>query len=107
VVVSSVVSAKNSVVGVTRLEAVVERSAKLGDYQLARGLWNESMGELEDVVYPERKIERRIADLEIKLGEYPGNRQIYLALAELYAQLDNAERAAEYREKARILDPNN
>lgn len=107
VVVSSVMSAKNSVVGATSLAAVVEKAARLGDYQLAQELWNESMGGLEDLVYPERKVERRIAELEAKLVEYPGNRQIYLALTELYGQMGNSERADEYREKARILDPNN
>ena len=107
VVVSSAVSAKSSVVGATSLAAVVEKAARLGDYQLAQELWNESMSGLGDLVYPERKVERRIAELEAKLVEYPGNRQIYLALTELYGQMGNSERADEYREKARILDPNN
>ena len=117
VVVSSAASAKNSVVGATSLEAVVEKAARLGDYETARKLWSESMSDLEDAVYPERKVERRIAELEGKLEEYPGNRQIYLGLADLYEQLAGTrvdagvdpykDKAEEYREKARILDPNN
>lgn len=96
-----------SVVGARNIEQMVEIAARQGDYQTAQKYWSESMGEIEDVVYPERKVERGIAELEAKLTEYPGNREIYLALGELYGQLGNSERAEEYREKARILDPNN
>ncbi len=106
-----------SVVGARNVEQMVEIAARQGDYQIAQKYWSEGMGEIEDIVYPERKVERRIAELEQKLEEYPGNRQIYLALANLYDQLEGTRvdtgvdpyegRAAEYREKARILDPNN
>ncbi len=106
VFVGSAVGAKSSVAGATRLEAVVEKAARLGDYQLAQELWNEPMSGLEDLVYPERKVERWIVELEAKLEQYPGNRQIYLTLADLYKQLGNSEKSDEYREKARILDPN-
>jgi tetratricopeptide (TPR) repeat protein len=107
VMAGSMIGAKTSVVGVGSLEGVVEKAARLGDYGLARELWSESKGELEDVVYPERKVERRIEELEQKLVEYPGNRQIYLGLSELYGQLGNGEKREEYLEKAWILDPNN
>lgn len=112
VVVSSAVSAKNSVVGATSVEEVVEKAARLGDYDLAQTMFEQIQDsrfkiQVEDLVYPERKVERRIVELEAKLVEYPGNRQIYLELADLYGQLGNREKSDEYREKARILDPNN
>jgi len=123
VIVSSVVNAKNSTTGAVNLDEVVEQAGRLGDYQLAQQLWTESMDKIEDIVYPERRIEQRIAELEAKLVDYPGNRQIYLALGDLYGQLAKSQssnyspittqeseledRAREYREKARILDPNN
>lgn len=100
-----------SVVGARNVNEVVAKAASLGDYETARKLLNhytnEPLNHLEDLVYPERIVERRIAELEAKLTEYPGNRQIYLALGELYGQLGNGEKADEYRERARILDPNN
>lgn len=112
VMVSSVASGKNSVVGATSVEEVIEKAARLGDYQTAQtlfdnGQWLMVNGKLEDLVYPERKVERRIAELEAKLEEYPGNRQIYLGLADLYGQLAKSEKSDEYGEKARVLDPNN
>lgn len=106
VLVISAVSAKNSVVDATSLEAVIEKAAGMGDYTMARKYWNPGMEELEEVVFPEKKVERRIAELKEKLLEYPGNRQIYLGLSQLYRQLGNSELSDDYREKARILDPN-
>lgn len=107
--------AKYSVVGATNTRDIVTRSTQIGDYEIAKRLWNETMSELEAAVYPERKVERKIAELEKKLELYPGNREIYLSLANLYEQLKGewageprpyGEMAAEYLEKARILDPN-
>lgn len=106
VIITSLASTKISTVGATSLEAVVKKATMVGDYTTARKYWSESMAELEDGVYPERKVERRIEELEAKLLEYPGNKQIYLGLAQLYDQLGNAEKSDDYREKARILDPN-
>jgi len=111
VMVSSAVGAKHSVVGATRLDEVVEKAASSGDYDLAQALFEQIQDlrfkiQVEDLVYPERKVERRIEGLETKLLEYPGNRQIYLGLAELYGELGNEAKSEEYREKARILDPN-
>lgn len=107
VVVTSWLNHENSVVGARNIEQMVEIAARQGDYQTAQKYWGESMREIEDIVYPERKVEKRIMDLEQKLDEYPGNRQIYLGLADLYKQLGNSEKSDEYREKARVLSPNN
>lgn len=107
IMVISMVYGGQSVVGARNIEQVIGVAARNGDYETAQKFWSESMVGLEDKVYPERKIEFRIAELEQKLDEYPGNRQIYLALGELYGELGNSERAEEYREKARVLDPNN
>ncbi len=119
VLVTSVFNVKNSVVDLDSLSQVLTRSAKSGDYTLAEELFQKlevgqsgnnilgSESELEDTVYPEKKVERRITLLENKLAEYPGNREIYLELANLYGQLGDEEQSHKYREKARILDPNN
>lgn len=119
VLLASAWNMKNSTVGVSDLREVISLAAERGDYPLARKLLtkqqtNETIYEpvlgaesgLEDKVYPERVVERRIVELEIKLTEYPENKEIYLILASWYDQLGNAEKASEYREKARILDPN-
>lgn len=103
-----------TVVGARDIREVVERAAGRGDYDLARGLYEAgdekvlgAESEIEDKIYPERIVERRISEIEEKLKKYPGNREIYLILADLYGQVGNQELASEYREKARILDPNN
>lgn len=105
---------KNSTVGARGMGEVIERAASLGDYELAEKLYKSAAGnvlgaesELEDVIYPEKVVERRIGELEEKLVQYLGNREIYLAIADLYEQLGEAEKSGEYREKARVLDPNN
>ena len=93
--------------GVSDLSEATALSAKLGDYELAQKLFDrgEVLG-LEDKVFPEKMVVNKIAELEQKLEEYPGNRIIFLSLAELHEQLGNQEVASEYREKARVLDPN-
>lgn len=114
ILLASALNTKNSVVGAENINEVIGRAARLGDYGLARGIY-ESGGErvlgaeseLEDLVYPERVIERKIGEIEEKLKEYPGNREIYLMLTNLYTQVGDEELAGEYGEKARVLDPNN
>lgn len=114
VLLTSALNAQNSVVGATTLKNVIEAATKRGDYALANRLYQAKGGhvlgaeaELENMIYPEQVVERKIIELETKLADYPGNREIYLALSKLYSQLDNRVKADEYREKARILDPNN
>lgn len=126
VLLASALNVKNSVVGARGSEEVVSKAAERGDYETAKELFNQRTKEsenrgvlgaetdpssdeasLEDRVYPEKVVERRIDELEEKLGEYPGDREIYLALADLYGQLGNQDKSDEYREKARVLDPNN
>ncbi|MFZ2199724.1 MAG: hypothetical protein WAV40_02970 [Microgenomates group bacterium] len=101
---------RDSVAGARNTREVVITAAKRGDYETARELLNHysirPLDQLEDLVYPERKVETRIAELENKLEIYPENREIYLGIAELYRQLGNEEKTQEYRERARILDPN-
>jgi len=128
VMVSSFLNVKNSTVGARELRDVIEKAVERGDYETARKLFDRyqtiddrfkvlgAETELEDKVYPERVVERRIAELEGRLEEYPGNREIYLILANLYQQLEGTrvdtgvdpykDKATEYREKARVLDPN-
>ena len=119
----SLVNVRNSTVGARELQDVIEKAVERGDYFLAEHLYQTegkqvlgSSSELEDKIYPERVVERRIAELEGRLEEYPGNREIYLILANLYQQLEGTrvdtgvdpykDKATEYREKARVLDPN-
>lgn len=117
VLLTSVLNVKNSLAGASNTREAIEISAVNGDYETARRLYEQRTenidysvlgeeSELENLVYPERRVERRIAELEEKLNIYPGNREIYLELAELYGQLGNDAKSHEYSEKARILDPN-
>lgn len=91
---------------------IIEEAALQGDYETARELFEKNLvvlgrpTELEEKVYPAKILERRIAELERKLIDYPENREIYLMLEVLYGQIENPEKASEYREKARVLDPN-
>lgn len=116
VLLVSAFSVHNSVVSAGTMQEVIVKAARRGDYELAVKLLKDQRAsdgvlgvdaELEDIVYPEQVVERKIIELETKLADYPGNREIYLALSKLYSQLDNRVKADEYREKARILDPNN
>ena len=97
---------RDSVVAAKNFKDVVEVAAKRGDYATARSLWDDSMNDLEDMVYPERKITKRIEELTQSLEIYPESREIYLALSNLHMQLGNDEKSQEYRERERILEPN-
>ena len=117
-ILASSLNVKNSVVGARDLRGVIEKAAERGDYTTASQLWsnqdrvagNETIlgaeSELEDKVYPERVVERQIAELEGKLGEYPEHRDILLEISRLYRELGEQEKANDYFEQARILDPN-
>lgn len=54
----------------------------------------------------EKRIENKIAQWEEILEKYPGYRDAYLRLAVLNWQINNSEKAKEYLEKAKELDPN-
>ena len=103
---ASMIYKADSVVSAQSSADVVVMAARRGDYQTARNMWDGSMNNIEDLVYPERKIEQKIGELEAKLGVYPENREIYLLLANLYNQLNDVERSSRYLELARILSPN-
>lgn len=108
--VTSLGNVKNSVVGAKDMGEVVEIAAKRGDYPTAQKLFNqytnEPLNHLENIVYPERVVERRISELEAKLEEYPENKEVLLEVSRLYGEIGNREKAQDYREQARILDPN-
>ncbi len=101
---------RDSAVGARNIRDVVEVAAKRGDYQTARELLKQynidPLDQLGELVYPERKIQNKIDELEQNLEIYPESREIYLALSNLHMQLGNDEKSQEYRERARILDPN-
>jgi tetratricopeptide (TPR) repeat protein len=115
----SSLGAKNSLVGARSAREAINIAVETGDYETARELLNNqssiinnqtvlgAQSELENKVYPEKAVERKIAELEQNLEKYPGSREIFMSLAGLYDQLNNQELAAEYLEKARVLDPNN
>jgi cytochrome c-type biogenesis protein CcmH/NrfG len=113
--------AKYSAAGATTLREIVMRAANAGDYETAQRLYEsctapQCQSVAEELVYPEMKLEKRITELEQKLVEYPSNREVFLMLGDLYDQLGGTrvdtefdpykDKAAEYREKARVLDPN-
>ena len=118
VVTGTSISAQNEILGARNMEGAIRIAAGQGDYLTADRLMQEYTNaqmnksvlgvesELEDLVYPERKVERRIVELENMLDKYPEDKDIYASLAQLYFELGNKERAAGYAEKARVLDPN-
>lgn len=111
VIISSQRAMRGSVASAHDLGEAVERAARVGDYERARKLLNyyniKPLNDLEELAYPERVVEQEIEKYEELLLTYPGSRDIYLVLSQLYAEIGNDERAAEYWESARILDPNN
>jgi len=96
-------------------QKIIRAAAARGDYELARKLYEEdkqtaqvlgAQSDLEELVYPERRLEREIVEWREKLSKYPGNRDILLYLTKLYIQAGDREKAREYWEEARVLDPN-
>lgn len=95
-------------------DTAIKMLVKYGDYPLAEKLLKESSNslvlgaksEVYDLVYPENLVERKIDGLENSLKRYPSNREIYLQISSLYEQIGRSEAAQQYREMARILDPN-
>lgn len=53
-----------------------------------------------------KRIESEIIKWQQILAKYPGYRDVYLRLAALNWKINNEERAKEYLEKAKELDPN-
>lgn len=118
-VIVSIRTSRTSLVGIRGLREAALHAARAGDYELAQHLWeNRSLGEndrlvlgveseLEDLVYPERVVEREITRYETLLLKYPGHRDIYLWLAELNTQVGRIEKAQEFFDLAKELDPNN
>lgn len=115
VLLSSLGNVKSSVSSARNSREVVERAARAGDYELARELYqgvsskDQVLGaesELEDLVYPERVVWRRIDELEQKLEIYPGNREIYRTLSALYSEIGEEQKSSDYWEMVRELDPN-
>jgi tetratricopeptide (TPR) repeat protein len=110
VISTSLFTAKSSLAGTSgRVEAAVVASS-VGDYDVAQSLWEKQLptesGE-EDLIYPKRAVEREITKYQELLAKYPGHRDIYLVLAQLYVQIGEREQAQDYLEMARELDPNN
>lgn len=117
-VMGTSIAAQNGIVGARNMEEAIRIAAGQGDYEMARKLLDRcqmsdfrfqvlgASTEIEDLVYPERKVERMIAELTDGLSKYPENKDIYKQIAQLYYQLGNDELAREFSEKARVLDPN-
>lgn len=117
VIVASVVTGAGSTAGVASERELVRRAVRVGDYETARRVWKKEttknsavLGvetELEELIYPERKIEEEIKKYEQLLTTYPNNRDILLHLSRLCRIIESGACASEYWEQARILDPNN
>lgn len=118
-IATSAFGLKTSLVGARGLVDAAVQAAKVGDYTLARKLYEKQylqeedeqvMGvgsEVEGLIFPEREVEREITKYQELLTKYPGHRDIYLVLAQLYAQIGEREKAQDHLEMARELDPNN
>lgn len=120
VMISSLIAHKASVVGTSSLREASVWAARVGDYVTAQSLYNlhksqipnsqnvlGTESKIEDLIFPERVVEREIQKYEALLEKYPGHRDIYLVLAKLYAQITRREEAQRYYDLARELDPNN
>ncbi len=110
VISTSLITSKRSLAGAEgRVEAAVV-AASVGDYDVAQSLWEKQIPEerlAEDMIYPERVVEREITKYQELLAKYPGHRDIYLVLSQLYSQIGESEQAQSYLEMVRELDPNN
>ncbi len=110
VISASLITSKSSLAGAGgRVEAAVV-AASVGDYDVAQSLWEKQIPverESEDMIFPKRVVEREITKYQELLAKYPGHRDIYLVLAQLYVQIGEREQAQDYLEMARELDPNN
>lgn len=117
---SSLFGAKTSLVGARDLREASMRAARVGDYTTAHSLYNLHQSQIsnsqnvlgtesdvEDLIFPERVVEREIKKYEEMLKKYPGHRDLYLVLGNLYGQIGEAETAQHYYGLARELDPNN
>lgn len=95
------------------------REAALGDdYRLAEAEFEQMQrlsgnsrvlgwqSELEELIWPEKKIRRDIEKWEEQIEKRP-SRDLYLKLAEGYWRLGEAEKSEQYVRKAQELDPNN
>jgi tetratricopeptide (TPR) repeat protein len=125
VVFVSLLNVKNSVTAAQNIRQVVEKASIRGDYELAQKLFEQGIenieyrvlgaesdpssdeASLEEKVYPDKVVERKITELEEQLTKTPNHFEIYLELSRLNTLIGNTEQSSEYREKARILDPNN
>lgn len=98
-------------------DEVVREAAKRGDYETARRIyeyWQKEEdarvlgveSEVEELVYPEKMMERKVREAESLLARYPGHRDLVLNLALLSYWVGNYEEARKYLEQARKLDPN-
>ena len=116
----SLLNVKNSVAGAQNTRELIVRASARGDYEKARELLTAQQtneltskgvlgveSELEDKVYPEKVVERKIVELEDRLEQYPNHFEIIQELSRLNSLVGNTDKSSEYREKARILDPNN
>lgn len=97
-------------------EEIIRMASGKGDYALAQKIYESprlkekvlgARSELEDLVYPERQLDRELIEKETLNEKYPNNRDILLNLSQIYEMLGDKERAEFVRESARILDPNN
>lgn len=110
---------KNSNISARNTREVIQNAAGRGDYETARELLDHYTirplndlvlgveSELEDLTYPEKKVGRKIAELESQLERYPNHFEILLELSRLEALIGKDEQSLNYREMARVLDPNN
>ena len=93
---------------------LISLAIKHGDLGFARseyerGIVDKVLGantEIEDKLWPERVIRRRIEELEEELKTGIESREVNLRLMVLYLELGDKERAKEYFLSAERIDPN-
>lgn len=93
-------------------------AAERDDYKTAQAIWTEREEEenttnilgvesrLMEQIYPELALARMAAEYEDLNNEYPGSRDILLSLFRLERALGQEQRANDYIEQIKAIDPN-
>lgn len=105
-IVTSALTTKEATISARNKTELVKIAAEAGDYKTAELFFDEEMESLRDLVYPARKLESRIVELKATTELYPESTRIFLELANLYDQIGENDLRDLYREKARVLNPN-
>ena len=97
------------------VDELIKNVAAQGDYELAQKLYEERNvlgiddkgNKLEEIVYPEKKLQRILEEHKSILKESPYLRNALINIARLYKNLGEEEKAQEYWKKVEWVYPSN